>query len=228
MWPMQYSRIILVGGFCEPLWMLKPLQHALRGCCHSAVETWQDVIVFRDLEKSVRLLREELIRQQNRDVAIVSHRFGDWIVRQAIADLPDPPIRALVSVAPIMAASPFFKVLRCLGGSCVAEVPIMADVARSAANVSIDPRIRRLVLWARIDPWVRPYSLVPQANLHVRWCWATHLTIVWQPNVHRIIQAFLTADPDASATDQARPTDVQDAWADNSQAISSGSMGFTK
>ncbi|MGV3485706.1 MAG: hypothetical protein ACO1RT_14915 [Planctomycetaceae bacterium] len=175
--------------------MLRPLRFALAGVCSPNAAIWRDSIVGRDLDASIDRLRDEMIRQQSEGgrTAIVTHSFGDWIVRQAIADFSQPPISALVSIAPLMSASPIGRVLRLVSGRCISEVPIMADASRAGVHVAVDSRIRRLILWAAVDAWVRPFAIDEQENLTVRYCCGTHLSLVLQPNVQRFICRFLQA-----------------------------------
>ena len=189
------SQIFLVPGFGEQPRLLLPLKHALRQSA-ATVEIWPDRMLCRNLEQSVNRLRDALLDQQacGRTVAVVTHSFGDWIVRQAIADLPSPPIEALVSIAPIIAASPMAKLLKLLGGGIFSEVPVMADADQAGKNSLIDKRIRRLVIWATFDVWIQPIEFPSDLNITVRRRWATHLSIVLQPNVHRLVTEFIQGD----------------------------------
>lgn len=219
-----FARILIVGGFCEPLWLLHPLRRALTPCARS-VEIWRDRIVFRNLDTSIQRLREQLVQPPIGDggVAIVTHSFGDWIVRQAIAGCSEPPVGALVSVAPIIGLSPIGRLLWCVAGKCVSEVPVMADAELSSANARLDGSIRRLVLWGEIDALVRPVALVHEENLVIEHYWATHLSIVLQPNVQRRIRQFLCCDPSSRGA-----AVVRAACINNSRGISSGFTGLTK
>lgn len=218
------SRILILGGFCEPLWLLAPVRSALSGCADS-VEVWRDVVVHRELDRSIGRLRDALAQQPSDGggTAVLSHSFGDWVVRQALADFADPPISALVSVAPLMGVSPIGLLLRTLGCGRIAEVPVMTNAACAARGTRLDPRIRRLVIWAHLDLWVRPVTLLPADNLSVQHYWATHLSIILQPNVHQRIRRFLSPAPSTFA-----PVAIQVDSIDNSRAISSGFTGLIK
>ena len=105
-------RVLIVGGFCEHPALLMPLRYALSKD-FDRVEIWNDAIVCRNLDNSVIKLRDAIQRHENHGetVLLVTHSFGDWIARQALLELSDHRERKLVSIAPIMAASPIAKIL---------------------------------------------------------------------------------------------------------------------
>ena len=69
----------------------------------------------------------------------------------------------------------------------------MADAIRAAENASLDPQIRRLVIWASVDAWVQAIEFPAEERIEVHRLRATHLSVVLQPNVHRLVRQFLTA-----------------------------------
>lgn len=185
-------RVLLVPGFCEPRWLLWPVGRALRNSGRS-VEMWHDRMVCRSLDQSIDLLRRELEKAIHDDasLAIVTHSFGDWMVRQAIAQSSRSTVAALVSLTPVIGPSPFAKVLKCLGGGCVSEIAVMTDSIRAGEHANLNSSIRRMVVWAAIDLWVRAIEFENVENIEVRRCLATHLSIALQPNIHQQINQFL-------------------------------------
>jgi len=188
----RLDRILLVPGFCEPRWLLWPIQRALSDCA-DCVEIWHDDRIRRKLERSIAKLQESLATWSSKQqrVAIVTHSFGDWITRQALARSQDHSVHALASIAPIIAASPIARVLQCLGGNWVSEVPVMANRERASEFATVSPAVRRLVIWGVADPWVRPYPFAEAVNQKVEHVCATHLSVVLQPAIHRRVRRFL-------------------------------------
>lgn len=189
-------RVLLVPGLFEPRWLLLPMKLAL-GRQDRTVEIWRDHLACRSLEQSVDRLRIAIMQQQDTDgsIGIVTHSFGDWVVRQAVAGLPQHSIEAIVSVTPVVTASSFGKLLHRLVGDRVSEASVMADSSFAAQNIAMDVSIRRLVIWAAFDLFVKRIDLPSTENLDVHRCLATHLSTVVQPNVHRLIRDFFDLVP---------------------------------
>ncbi|WP_146597920.1 esterase/lipase family protein [Novipirellula aureliae] len=198
--------VILVPGFCEPRPLLWPLRLTLRspavvnGHCTRKVRIFKDRIVFRDLENSASKLRqqiESLLKEPNHSVAIVTHSFGDWVARQAISRVlqdfegRDAPAISLASIAPIMTASPIARGLHWLGGDVISEVAVMSNASRASTNVTFDVAIPRLIVWANVDVWIRTMELEGNALLEIQHIWASHLSIVLHPRVHRSVKKFI-------------------------------------
>ncbi|TWT82421.1 hypothetical protein CA13_38840 [Planctomycetes bacterium CA13] len=187
-------RILLVPGFCEPRFLLKPLRHAIRRS-HQSVEIWRDRWVGRSLQTSIDRLKCDLGRDADdadHSVAIVTHSFGDWVTRQAIAELPpNHHVTHLVSIAPIMTTSPIAMGLAAIGGGLISEVPVMARKKRASMNNRLNPNLNRLIIWAKADVWVRPVEFSNKPNLKIESVWASHLSVALQPNVHRKVCEFL-------------------------------------
>ena len=205
-------RVLLVPGLFEPRWLLLPMKLAL-GRQDRSIEIWQDHLVCRSLDRSVDKLRTAISREAESSIGIVTHSFGDWVVRQAVAGLPHHSIEAIVSVTPVVTASLFGKVLHRLVGGCVTEASVMADSIRAAENISMDASIRRLVIWATFDLFVKKIELPSTENLDVHHCLATHLSTVVQPNIHRLIRDFFDLMPANAAENTADPQSFSaNAW----------------
>lgn len=191
----RLDRIVLVPGFCEPRWLLWPLKTALSDCA-DCVEIWHDDLVHRKLERSIDKLHDAFAiwNRDHQRVAVVTHSFGDWITRQALARSQQHPVHAIASIAPIIAASPIAKVIRCLGGNWISEVPVMANRERASEFATVSPEVRRLIIWGAADPWVRPYPFAESVNQKVEHVYATHITVVLQPAIHRSVRRFLVHD----------------------------------
>lgn len=196
----------MVPGFFEPRPLLWPLRLTLRtptvinGHCTRKVRIFKDRIAFRDLDNSASRLQqqiESLVTEPNHSVAIVTHSFGDWVARQAISRVFERfegsvlPAISLVSIAPIMTASPVARGLHWFGGNLFSEVAVMSDASRASSNGMFDLAIPRLVIWANADIWIRKLEVKENPLLEMRHVWATHLSIVLQPSVHKSVKRFV-------------------------------------
>ncbi len=189
-------RIILVPGLLEPRFALWPLKRVLERRCQR-VEIFRDRIVFRKLDDSVDRLAE-MLRDLDRDgpIGIVTHSFGDWVARQAIARTPGHRVAALVSVAPAMRAGFVLRALHTVSGNLIPEVAVMLDPAKSLRNLDCGGRVRRLVIWAKFDECVRSIDLGHFPHIQVRRVIATHLSVIAQPSVFKIIEQSLFRNTD--------------------------------
>ena len=182
-------RVILIPGLLEPPIALWPLKRVLQKHC-DLVEYFHDRYIFRNVEHSINRLADMIGEaNQGQSVAIVTHSFGDWVARQAIANVSSHGVVALVSVAPVMRSGLVPFGLRLISGNMIPEVKIITNRERAAANVDLGDRVRRLVIWARVDECVRciPLDHITNAQ-HVP---ATHLTVILQPNVLRMVEQFV-------------------------------------
>lgn len=187
------NRILLIPGLLEPRLAMWPLQHHLRKHWDH-VEIWRDRYIFRDVDASVARLAD-WIQDDRSDtrLAIVTHSFGDWLARRAIAQTPNHRVAALASIAPVMRSGCVINAIHYLGGDFIPEIAIIANPSRASENLNCDPSIRRMVIWARIDLGVRAIDLRQLAHVQTHRTAATHLSIIMQPNVHGLIERFLTA-----------------------------------
>jgi pimeloyl-ACP methyl ester carboxylesterase len=184
-------RIILVSGLLEPRITLWPLKRTLQKRCEQ-VEHFRDRIAFRKLDSSIDRLASMLREgDQERSIGIVTHSFGDWVARQAIARTPEHRVTALVSVAPAMRPGFFLHGLHLVSGNLIPEVAVIMDPAKASANVDCDDHVRRLVIWAWADECIRSVDLDHIRHIQVRRVAATHLSVVLQPNVLKIIESNL-------------------------------------
>lgn len=190
---MTIKRIILVPGLVEPRFIMLPLKYSLRRSA-GEVDVWKDRLVFRRLEQSVDRLAAEIRgdgNNQNDSIALVSHSFGDWVARAAIAKQPDHRVSHLVSVAPVMRAGALAYLAYALGGGLAPEMRVIMNRERAAENVDLDARVQRLVIWSRLDESLREIDLTHLPNVDVRRVWGTHFTVIVQANVRRMIGQFL-------------------------------------
>lgn len=187
----EIERVLLIPGLMEPQGALLPLRQLLRKDFQH-VEIWKDRYAFRNVENSVSRLIEKIGSDpETPRLAIVTHSFGDWVARQAIARTPDHRVAALVSIAPVMACGLVPRVLHWLGGDILPEIAIIANADRAAAALQCDPSLRRMVIWAASDIAVARVDLSHLRNVETHRINATHLSVVLQPNVHRLVQRFL-------------------------------------
>ncbi len=186
------NRILLIPGLLEPRLAMCPLRHRLRKQ-FDHVEIWRDRYIFRDVDASVARL-SDWIRADDSEtsLAIVTHSFGDWIARRAIAQTPDHRVAALASIAPVMRSGCVVNAIHYAGGDFIPEIAIIADPERASENLDCDPTsVRRLVVWAKIDIGVRMINLSHLSHINTRRVAATHLSVIMQPNVHAMIERFL-------------------------------------
>ncbi|KAA5542566.1 hypothetical protein FYK55_13580 [Roseiconus nitratireducens] len=196
----RIGRIILVPGLFEPRVAFAPLRHRLRRNCRR-VEYFPDRVAFRSLEQSVQRMIN-LIRPTDDDdaIGIVTHSFGDWVTRQALARSEDHAVTRLVSVAPVMRSGLIPIALHACSGNLIPEIRVMMDSSQAAANLDCGrtagggDRVKRLVIWAKADESVRPVSLEHLSGIRVERVAATHLTVIIQPNVLKMIERFLFPD----------------------------------
>lgn len=186
------EEIILVPGLLEPAFAMVPLRWSLRNHCRY-VECWRDRCVFRNLEHSVDRMVERISGDPvaGNAIGIVTHSFGDWIVRAAIARSPSHRVTALVSLAPLMRFGFLTGLLSAITGDWIPEVAVIMDRDRASANADCDSEVRRLVLWSGVDESLRSVDLSHVKNLEARHVLATHLSIPLQPNVHHAVADFL-------------------------------------
>ena len=189
----QINRIILVPGLFEPRFALAPLRSYLQNRW-PRVDVFRDRIAFRDLDQSVARLAAMIAGGDDEQevIGIVTHSFGDWIARQAIARSAHHRVAALVSLAPAMSAGLLPIGLYCLSGNTIPEIGVLMEPSRALANLDCDRRVHRLVIWAKTDESVRETELHHLPEINVERVVATHLTVIFQPNVMRMIHEFLS------------------------------------
>lgn len=187
----EIERVLLIPGLMEPRIAMWPLRMRMRKFC-SRVDVWRDCYMFRNVERTVSRLAELIdARADSGKVAIITHSFGDWVARQAIARTRPHRVAALVSITPVMARGCLTTALYYLGGGLVPELAIIADEQRARAALDCDAHLRRMVIWAASDWGVSPIDLTGLPNTEVHRVMATHLSVVLQPNVHRMVEEFL-------------------------------------
>lgn len=183
---MRVEHIVLVPGLFSPAWMMWPVSRALAGR-GATVETWDDAAVFGPVEHSVRRLEAHFaeLQPQAERIGVVSHSFGDWLCRQALSRGNLRCAISLVSLVPVVRGSWPAKLGRKLGAGIAAEVEVMGDERRASAALDLPECIDRLVVWARIDPWVRRRAIPGAREVTVP---GTHNSLVFQPRVHRLVR----------------------------------------
>ncbi|WP_144057487.1 hypothetical protein [Novipirellula maiorica] len=187
----KIDKVLLIPGFCEPPLFLWPLKVSLQRHCDD-VQLWPDRMIFRNLEKSVARLQSTL--QEHRSsgsIALVTHSFGDWIARRAITESRSHHVSSLVSIAPVMQAGIVPDLLHHATGNVIPEIAVMGDPLRANCDADVDANVRRLVIWANIDMYVRPVELDENSAATVHHLVGSHLTVAMQPNSLRLITQFL-------------------------------------
>ena len=187
----RIRRIILIPGLLEPRVLFWPLKRVLQKHCQQ-VEFFADRIVFRRIDDSVQRLAAILAQDtHDRSIAIITHSFGDWVARQAIAQASHSHVAALVSVAPVMRTGLVPSGLHLLSGNLIPEIKVIVDANQAAENLDCDDQVRRLVIWARADACVRSVPLNHISDLQAERFAATHLTVIFQPGVLKRIETYL-------------------------------------
>lgn len=195
------QEILLVPGLLEPCFALWPLRWSLQSRCNR-LEFWHDRLAFRNLETSVSRMADRIAGDPNSDqpIGIVTHSFGDWVVRAAIAAQPNHRVSTLVSLAPVMQAGVLPSVAYALTWKLVPEIAVIMDATRASANLDCDPGIRRMVIWSKFDESLRQVDLTQVENMEVRRVVATHFTIALQPNVHRMVDEYMFCNTSSQNT----------------------------
>jgi len=190
-----FQEILLIPGLFEPCLALWPLGASLRSQC-GQVACWRDRLAFRQLETSVKRMADRIAGDPRVDgpIGIVTHSFGDWVARAALAKQPNHRVRTLVSLAPVIRAGFLAGVAHALTGNLIPEVAIVMDANRASTNLDCDRRIRRMVVWSRFDESVQSVDLDQYRHIVTRRVIATHLTIALQPNVHRLVRDFMSSN----------------------------------
>lgn len=185
------DRVLLIPGLLELRLAMLPLSHRLATQWEN-VEIWRDRYIFRDVDASVARLCD-WIRDDGseKNLAIVTHSFGDWLARRAIAQTPDHRVVALASIAPVMHSGCVIDAIHYAGGDFIPEIKIIADSDVAAENLDFDRAVRRIVIWARVDLAVREINLHHLPHVTTKNVLATHLSVILQPNVHTTIERFL-------------------------------------
>jgi hypothetical protein len=187
--------IILVPGLFEPRLALLPLQRTLKK--HDVqIESWRDRLAFRSLDRSVDRMADAIAGDADRDgsIGIITHSFGDWVARAAIAKSRQHRVTTMVSLAPVMRAGFLPSLLYGMTWNLLPEISVIMNRTKASANLDCDNRVRRLVIWSRFDESLRSVPLDGIPNLRVQQVWATHLSITWQPNVLRLVKEFLVRE----------------------------------
>lgn len=192
---------MLVPGLLEPRLAMVPLRRRLRrqlDCRRrwDDVRCWRDRCIFRNVARSVdRMAAHIAMREgQTQPLGIVTHSFGDWVVRAAIAKTPEHRVTRLVSLAPLMRFGFLPGVLFAVSGKFIPEVAIIMDSHRAAENLALDAKVKRLVIWSRFDESVRQVDLSHVDHVDVRYLLGTHLTLPMQPNTHRLVVDFFLGE----------------------------------
>lgn len=182
--------IIVVPGLFSPRWLMVPLRRGLEREFET-VEIWDHPKWIGEIPTCCDALAQRLI-QMERSVptAIISHSFGDWIVRDTLANRIVRRPTHLVSLAPVVTDNPAAKFAGRLIGDRIDEIAIMRNPALAGRNLMIPPDVRHLAMWPRIDPWIqhRAYRSPQTIECNV---WATHNSIPLQPKIWSMISKFL-------------------------------------
>lgn len=187
------DRVILIPGLFSPRWMLVPLATHLRRR-FSEVLLWDDPRIFDELERSVRSVGSLLptSASDSARVAVVSHSFGDWLIRAALQQRNGPPLMQLISISPVTTVVPSIAWLPRSITRRVPELAVMADQQLASIPLQREQCMKQTVIWASIDLLVRreqPFDHPERRQLRVR---GTHNSLVFQPSVWRLVARELS------------------------------------
>jgi hypothetical protein len=182
--------VLLIPGLFSPRWHFWGLRRSLRQSGFDAI-IWDGSSVFGELETSIARL-SECLRGHSSGLNVVTHSFGDWLFRQVAARGDAGNVARVVSLVPVMGASCAARVVKPLG-KLAPELGVMASEERAAAALQTPAEIQRLIVWSRIDPWVRRVAAQSFVNTRETEVPGTHNTLLWQPRVHRLVVEHLCA-----------------------------------
>jgi len=186
------DEVLLVPGFMSQRWSLWLMFCYLKSRFPSAT-AWDYPQVFTDIETTIDRLAELIDSKTSdgRTLGLVTHSFGDWVARAALAKAGNRGVRKVVSIAPVVTAVPVARMLHKLTGARVPELRIMADEQQASAAPHLDPFIDHLVLWAKWE-WlvVRPDDWPNEYSLHETKA-GTHVSLVFQPRIWRRVAQHL-------------------------------------
>jgi len=182
------EEVLLIPGLFSMRWSLWLMCRRLRTVLPS-VAIWDWPKVFADLQETVGQLADLLNEKSHkgRTLGLVTHSFGDWIARQAIAGADKPRIARVVSIAPVVTYVPIADRLNLLTQNTIPELQVMSNAQRAGELLPLDPTIEHLVIWAKWEWFVtRPSDWPSEETVHeaIR---GTHMSVVFQPAVwHRV------------------------------------------
>tara|TARA_R110002049_G_scaffold4601_5_gene32348 strand:- start:490274 stop:490804 length:531 start_codon:yes stop_codon:yes gene_type:complete len=169
----------------SPAWMMIPLQRYLRTDFDRIIR-WDYPRVFSDLDVVTQSLART-IDETDDHVSIVAHSFGDWIVRSALAHTDHRDFHRLVSVCPVTTAVPLARRMAPIVGRLASELNVMASVDRAELSIPDHLVIDRSVIWAKLETLVRQ-QITSTRPIREREVWATHNSVLFQPNGWRCIR----------------------------------------
>ena len=187
------QRVLLIPGLFYPRWMLLPLRHTLRKSGFDA-EAWNVDAVTAPLPPVITRLTSDIERfaaEASSPIGLVTHSFGDWLARMALAELPEGTIDRIASLVPVVTDSPAAKLARPVLGRYLPPIDVISNRQTAEQGTPLPPRIRRLVVWARADLLLRQPPPARDENTIERHVWATHNLLLAHPGVHRMVRSFL-------------------------------------
>lgn len=174
--------LYLIPGFMSPAWMMYPMQRYLDDACDNIIR-WDYPRVFVDLENTVSSLTESLDRHPDQSVSIVAHSFGDWIVRSALNRVCNRSVTRLISVCPVVTSVPVVQLAHQATGDLIPEFAVMASDERASIKIPEHLDVDRSCVWANGEVLVKRHA----DSGRNRMVWASHNSILFQPNAWRVI-----------------------------------------
>lgn len=196
------TTIYLIPGFMSPAWMMYPLAVYLESINSPGFEKivrWDYPRVFSDPHDTIVKLADELDSYPDRSVAIVAHSFGDWIARSALNRTRKRSVSKMVSTCPVVSAVPVAKLAQKMTGDWIPEFSIMASDERTKVDVPLHLQIQQSNIWARGEMLVRRTD-ERDSRIRERFVWASHNSVLFQPNVWSVIREELEYSHESTAT----------------------------
>ncbi len=182
------GRILLVPGFTSPRWVLLPLYLYLKRK-HPHIELWDHPRVFSELNVTIEALADKLraATKAGQNVKLVSHSFGDWVARSALAEAGEVRVAKLISITPVVERVPPARWVCRLTGRMIPELQVMADAERAAAHLEAAAKVEHILIWAKWDLIVRRPKPWPDSAAREFSLPGMHMTLPFQPRLWRLV-----------------------------------------
>lgn len=182
--------ILLVPGLFSPRWMLRPMG-AYLGKRFTSTQVWDHPNWIGDVDENLTAL-ENHWRGLNPKLplAVISHSFGDWIVRELMSRSGVRRPTHLVSLAPVVKSNLASQWIGKWVGDRCGELAVMRDAERASQNLTVPASVRHLVMWPKFDPWIQKGHYQSPQTIDET-IWATHNSAPMQPGVMRRVEQFL-------------------------------------
>lgn len=182
--------VLLVPGLFSPRWLMRPMGYFLSKRFDSAT-VWDHPHWLGDVQSNVDALEDQWCRLDPMiPFAVVTHSFGDWIVRELMSRRGLRQPSHLVSIAPVVTNNAAASLVGKLVGDRIGEVSIMRDRDLASKNLCVPPTVRHLAIWPRMDLWIQKRDFRSPQTICQN-VWATHNSAPVQIGVMNRVERFL-------------------------------------